>query len=150
MSGCRRAPANDERGAVLIEFAFALPLLLLLIVGMFDFGFAFQRYEVLTNAAREGARVAVLPGYGNADIENRVSAYLAAGGVPGTPTTTIDHVLVTPCGTCATFSAVSVTVTMNYTFSLVSPIASIFGSTFGTVALKATSVMRSEIAAGGN
>ena len=32
-------------------------------LGIIDFGFLFQRYEVVTNAAREGARVAILPGY---------------------------------------------------------------------------------------
>ena len=51
------------RGAELIEFAFIFPLLLLVCLGIVDFGLLFQRYEVLTNAAREGARVAVLPGY---------------------------------------------------------------------------------------
>ena len=39
----------------------------------------FQRYEVVTNAAREGARVAVLPGYVNADVQARVAAYLSSG-----------------------------------------------------------------------
>ena len=32
-------------------------------LGIIDFGFLFQHYEVVTNAAREGARVAILPGY---------------------------------------------------------------------------------------
>ena len=47
----------------MIEFALIFPLLLLVILGIVDFGFLFQRYEVLTNATREGARMAVLPGY---------------------------------------------------------------------------------------
>ncbi len=38
-------------------------MLLLIGFGILDFGILFQRYEVITNAAREGARVAVLPGY---------------------------------------------------------------------------------------
>ena len=57
------AAAASEDGAELIEMAIVLPLLLLLIMGMVDFGFLFQRYVVLTNAAAEGARVASLPGY---------------------------------------------------------------------------------------
>ena len=40
-----------------------LPLLLLVLFGIIDFGFMFQRYVVLTNAAMEGARVGILPGY---------------------------------------------------------------------------------------
>ena len=46
-----------------MEFALTLPLLLVVIAGIVDFGFVFQRYEVITNAAREGARLASLPGY---------------------------------------------------------------------------------------
>ncbi len=48
-----------------------LPLLLLVMFGIVDFGFLFQRYVVLTNAAMEGARVAVLPGYTDTDAEAR-------------------------------------------------------------------------------
>ena len=56
------------------------PMLLLVMLGIMDFGFMFQRYEVLTAAAREGARVAILPGYSDADVTARVNAYLTAGG----------------------------------------------------------------------
>ena len=54
---------RSEDGAQLVEFALVLPLLLLVVLGIAEFGFIFQRYEVVTNAAREGARMAVLPGY---------------------------------------------------------------------------------------
>jgi Flp pilus assembly protein TadG len=46
----------DTRAAALIEFAVALPLLVVLIVGIFDFGGAFNLKQELSNAAREGAR----------------------------------------------------------------------------------------------
>ena len=39
-----------------------MPLLLVLIAGIVDFALMFQAYEVVTNAAREGARLRVLPG----------------------------------------------------------------------------------------
>jgi Flp pilus assembly protein TadG len=45
-------------GAALIEFAVALPLLMVLIVGIFDFGGAFNLKQKLNNVAREGARFA--------------------------------------------------------------------------------------------
>jgi Flp pilus assembly protein TadG len=48
---------RNERGANLAEFAIIAPLLLLLVVGVADFGRAFQTYIVITNAAREGARM---------------------------------------------------------------------------------------------
>ena len=49
---------NRERGANLVEMALILPLLLLLIAAIADFGRAFNSYIVINNAAREGARFA--------------------------------------------------------------------------------------------
>ena len=138
---------SEARGAVLIEFALSLPLLLLLIVGIIDFGFVFQKYQVLTNAAREGARMAVLAGYSTGDVQNRVAAYLSAGGAVGTPTTTVVDGIITP-GSGAPFTTKKITVTLPHTFTYLGPIATLFGGTFGTVTLTATSEMRTEVAAG--
>ena len=77
----RRGLLTSERGAELVEFALVFPMLLLVMLGIMDFGFLFQRYEVLTAAAREGARIAILPGYTDADVQARVTAYLTAGGL---------------------------------------------------------------------
>jgi Flp pilus assembly protein TadG len=49
---------HDDRAAQLVEFAVALPLLVLFVVGIFDFSNAFTLKQKLTNAARDGARVA--------------------------------------------------------------------------------------------
>ena len=54
----RRWPAA-RKGAELVEFALVLPLLLLLLVGIFDFGSLFALRQKMTNAAREGARIVV-------------------------------------------------------------------------------------------
>ena len=100
---------QSERGAELIEFAVVLPLLLLLIAGIVDFGMMFRTYEAVTNAAREGARVGVLPGYDVPDVQARVDAYLAASGLTGARTTTVTDV---PVATGAgTFTARSVDLT---------------------------------------
>jgi hypothetical protein len=48
----------DERGQSLVEMALVLPLLLLLLAGIIDFGRAYNNYIIITNAAREGARFA--------------------------------------------------------------------------------------------
>ena len=40
----------------------------------------------MTNAAREGARIAVLPGYGQPDVVSRVTSFMQNGGVPTTAT----------------------------------------------------------------
>ena len=58
MPSCLRAGSAQERGSNLIEFAFVLPLLLLMLVGVADLGRAFTTYIAITNAAREGARYA--------------------------------------------------------------------------------------------
>ncbi len=65
-----------------------LPLLLLVVLGILDFGMLFWRYESVTNAAREGARVAILPGYSTTDVENRVEQYLTDAGLTATTAVT--------------------------------------------------------------
>ena len=137
---------DNERGAVLIEFALVLPLLLVLFAGMFDMGLAFQRYQAVTNAAREGARMAVLPGYSTAEVESRVRNYLAASGVPGTPTIVVTPITITPVGGGAVFTAMKVHVQVPHVFTLLGPIATLVGGTFGTVPLTSESVMRIEVA----
>ncbi len=75
--------SKKERGAELVEFAFILPILLVIIAGVWDFGRAFRTYQAITNAAREGARFAVLPEGKNQKIaiQNRVNAYLSKAGI---------------------------------------------------------------------
>ena len=63
-------------------------------MGIMDFGLMFQQYEVITNAAREGARVAMLPNYnitacatcGTQRATDYVNAALITGGTNGAPT----------------------------------------------------------------
>lgn len=60
---------DAERGAAAVEAAFILPVLLLLVMGIMEFGFLFNQQISATNAAREGARFAAIhyndPGFGN-------------------------------------------------------------------------------------
>jgi len=51
---------RDQQGAAAVEFALLLPLLVLLLFGMIEFGFAFNSRIQATNAAREAARRAVV------------------------------------------------------------------------------------------
>jgi hypothetical protein len=142
---------SDETGAELIEFALVLPLLLLVLLGIIDFGFLFQRYEVITNAAREGARVAVLPGYADADVVTRIDQYLIAGGLTGAhDPPTIDHPAPIAAGPYCS-GVTRVTVTYPHTYSFVGGIAAHFGAGGITsrTALTATALMRNELPAGG-
>jgi hypothetical protein len=136
-----------EKGAELIEFALVFPLLLLLLFGIIDFGLLFQRYETVTNAAREGARVAVLPGYAQADVEARVKQYLNAAGLTATPSLayTAPQAL-NVGGACVTITGI--TVGYPHQYLLIGKIIGLFGgSGFTTQTLHATARMRYEGAA---
>jgi hypothetical protein len=152
------ARRGRERGSALVEFALCLPLLLVVIAGIVDFGFAFQRYEVLTNAAREGARLATLPQY-NGDlvlIRGRVREYVAHGlGIPiGTMTTVLpdENIVVTSPPITITSGSVTyniqtsmVTITYNHNFLLLQPILGLINKTWGSsITLTARSQMRNE------
>lgn len=144
--------ARSERGAELIEFALVFPLLLLLVLGMVDFGFLFQRYEVLTNAAREGARIGVLPSYTDADIRARVCSYIQGSGlaVTGTCPTPTNPTIVPSDTTVSiagggTVSAKRVVITYTNSYLFIGPIASMFGGNFSQVPITTVAVMRKEV-----
>lgn len=148
MSRRRRRPGTGEAGAELVEFALVFPLLLLVLLGIIDFAFVFQRTEVITNAAREGARVATLPGYVATDVTNRVTAYLQAGGLPtsgGNPTVQVTPTTI-PAG-AGTWPATQVNVAYNHQYMFIGPIASLFGGSFSGVTLGAQATMRNELGA---
>ena len=135
---------GSERGAELIEMVVVTPLLLLLLFGIIDFGFLFQKYVVLTNAAMEGARVGMLPGYTNADAQVRATTYAAAGGVQGTVNAVATPVTVPGAGG-GTWPAVRVTVTHLYTYPYIGPIMGLFNGSFSSVTLTASSTMRKQL-----
>jgi Flp pilus assembly protein TadG len=143
---------RGERGAELVEFALALPLLLVVFGGIVDFGLLLQRHQVLSNAAREGARLAVLPGYGTSDVEARVQAYVREGinDPAATPLTTLTPVTLTP-GVGPPFQAARVEVSFTSSFLVLGPIVNLAGGTWtlgSSITVRATSTMRVETVAG--
>lgn len=72
---------GGESGAVAVEFALILPVLLLLLVGTIQFGVVYSEYQVMEGAAREGARCAAVQaaGFSDCDPVARVDAALPAG-----------------------------------------------------------------------
>lgn len=147
---------RDERGAELVEFALVLPLLLALFAGIADFGRMFQRLEVATNAAREGARLATLPGYSQTDVESRVRDYMNEGietSAGSRTSVTRTFVNITPAGGGAAFQAARVVVNYNDSYLILGPIVGLLGgnaSNFGNITLSATSTMRMETAGAGS
>jgi Flp pilus assembly protein TadG len=69
---------GDKTGASAVEFAIVLPLLLVIICGIIEFGLVLFNKQVITNASREGARAGIVarnPRVSNSDIEQIVKAY---------------------------------------------------------------------------
>jgi Flp pilus assembly protein TadG len=141
---------RSERGAAIIETALTLPLLLLVAVGIFEFGRAFQTWQVMTNAAREGARVAILPNPDPGGPETLVRTYLSNGGLKSTSSDGVG-VSVTPdtldMGAAGSVSASRVTVTYPFQFMVLQPVAQLIvnGSTTGApITMTAVAIMRNE------
>ena len=147
MSGLRRR-LRSERGAELIETALTLPLILLVVVGIIEFGFVFQKLEVVTNAAREGARVLVLPDFGPADAIARMEQYLEAAGLDPDlaelPTLEDLEPVEEDLDGTNCIAVVNVWVKYPHEAPFLSGIGSYFNSTFGTFSLEGQSRMRTE------
>jgi Flp pilus assembly protein TadG len=83
----------SERGTTTVEAAIILPVFLLFLFGIFEAGRFLNTRQVLTNAAREGARLAVTPLSGTnilpttSEIQDRVNEYLASANITGATTT---------------------------------------------------------------
>lgn len=136
------------RGAALIETAVTLPLLLFISISIIEFGRAYQAWQVLTNAAREGARVAVLPGTTDDAVTGRVKAYLQAGQLDAASSATvaIDRNTTISIGT-GTATASRVEVDYPFTFMVLQPVAQLVvkGSTVGgPLTMSASATMRNE------
>jgi Flp pilus assembly protein TadG len=108
-SGKRSAKRLDgDRGAAAVEFAIVLPVLLTLVVGIAEFGRAYNVQSTISGAAREGVRVMAL--------KNNATAARTAAKAAAAPLGLTDaqiSVSPTPCLSTATAS-VSATVTITY------------------------------------
>ncbi len=132
----RRQAASEsrDRGSVAVEFALLLPVLLLIIFGLIDFGRAINAQITLTQAAREGARLASL-GYSSSAVQTRAQN----AALPG-----LNPVTVTVSSSCPSGAGTGVdaVVQTSYQFSFITPVgafASLFGSaSFGSSTLTLT------------
>jgi len=70
-----------RKGQAVVEFALVLPVFLLLLLGAVEFGRAYLRLHLLTNAAREGAREGSLPGSTDATVTDVVEQFLTNAGM---------------------------------------------------------------------
>lgn len=100
-------PPSRERGAGLAEFALVLPVLLMILFGIIEFGFAFRRSQAIEAAAREGGRLASLSSTSPAEVSARVDEALGSTGFDGPPVVSVE-----PSGGCFGRQGQSVTVTV--------------------------------------
>jgi Flp pilus assembly protein TadG len=109
---------RDERGAAAVEFALVVPLLLLMVLGVAEFGRAYHIQASLSQAAREGVRVMAL--------QNDPAAAIAATRAAA-PTLTLTNISVSPtnCVASGLTPTATATVTVTYSFTFLS---SLFGS----------------------
>ena len=82
--------ANDRKGQALVEFALALPLVLLLVLGVLEFGRAFQTKIVLTNAAREGTHFFIYEPEDRGTFTDTIAATVAEANNSGVQINTSD------------------------------------------------------------
>jgi Flp pilus assembly protein TadG len=131
-----------------VEAAIVTPILLLLMVGIFEIGRAFETWQVLTNAAREGARVSVLPGNDVGATEALVREYMTNGQLSRAADAPVDvdnNATLTVGG--ATFGASLVTVDYPFEFMVLQPVARMVvpgTSTGEAITMRATALMRNE------
>ena len=141
-----------RRGAAAVEFAVISPVLLLTAIGIVDVGQYASVGQIVNNASREGARVAIRADTASAsEVEAAVSAYML-GALPGMSPDTIDNALdVSVTDTYAMISGddmtnlesgyqVSVQVTFDYQSVRWAP-SGFFGS---NTVVQTTTVMRRE------
>lgn len=126
----------------MVEMVIVLPVLLALLFATIEFGIVLMRWQTLSNAAREGARTAVLfrapcnAGAVQTEAETQVVNYATNANVP---ITAADVNIVGHCGGPGTDT--TVTVTHTYTFQVLGGLLTGFGP---SITLTGNSVMRNE------
>lgn len=137
---------KSQRGAALLETAITIPLILLVSVSIFEFGRAYQTWQVLTNAAREGARIAILSGVSDSQVTQAVRDYMRSGSLPNHSTATVSVVRNVPF--TGTNTASQITVNYPFNFMVLNPVIRLVraGSTTGqgTTTMTAVATMRNE------
>ncbi|MET9232485.1 TadE family protein [Lentzea sp. NPDC003310] len=105
-----------DRGATAVEVALLMPIVLVLVMGIVDFGWAVRAQITITQAAREGVRVAALKQTGAAGRAQTAADSLGTVGVA-----------VTGCPAGQPPGANSAEVTVTHTYDFITPIGAIAG-----------------------
>jgi Flp pilus assembly protein TadG len=143
VSTMRKRLMKSELGAARLEAAITLPLILLVSVAIFEFGRAYQTWQVLTNAAREGARVAVIYGTTTDQIKTAVKDYADIGGV----TVTDAQIAINQAAPVGSWTGSEVTISYPFQFIVLNGVVRLVtpGSKTGeALTMSAVALMRNE------
>lgn len=135
---------KNERGAALLETAITIPIILLISVGIFEFGRAYQTWQVLTNAAREGARIAILSDKTDSDVQSTVQKYMKDGGLPKYASATVNINRTVPMGTN---TASQVTISYPFQFMVLNGVIKLVtpkSTTGSPITMQSVALMRNE------
>ena len=133
MGDVRSEILSDVRGDSLVEFALFLPTLLLILMGIFDVGRAFYTHNVITNAAREGARYGVVhPSSSVQDVVDAAREFMVG----------LDEDDLTITAACFTTETIRVEIT--YDFYVVTPLVAQFLSDQDHLTLSSVATMYAE------
>ena len=125
-----------RRGQALVEFALIAPILILLVMGIVEFGRVFMAQQTITSASREGARTGILPNSTTSDVENIVTTYMSAASLSGATSIQCSNVGPTVQSGAAT------SVTVSYTLPILT--GTIIPGIGQSMNLTNTTVMRHE------
>jgi Flp pilus assembly protein TadG len=119
----------------LVEFALVVPLLLFLVIGIFEFGRAWMTKNLLTGAAREAVRTVVITPYDETSARNRGLALLTPAGIA--------TAIITFGATTEADGSVTRSATVDYDFPVLFA-GFIPGLNTSTISLSSTTTMRKE------
>jgi hypothetical protein len=149
-----RTRKNKERGAALIETAITIPMILLVSIAIFEFGRAYQTWQVLTNAAREGARVGILAAQSDDNVRAAVRRYMVVGGLPicgepGSPASCVTPTIAVERNVVLGASSASkITISYPFNFMVLGPIMTLVNpgnsEGGGPIDMGAVAIMRNE------
>ncbi|MEO8541672.1 MAG: TadE/TadG family type IV pilus assembly protein [bacterium] len=136
---------KTETGQALVEFTMILPIFLLLLFAMVDFGRGFYTWLIVTNAAREGARIAAVQS-NDATINTRIYDSFCTS-YPGNCSLNPTKLTITKTNVLGARGS-AVKIDLSYNFQFVTPIGGILnivsGGSLATPVIKAHSSMRLE------
>jgi Flp pilus assembly protein TadG len=135
-----RRSLRNQRGQAVTEFAVILPVLLLVLLAIYQFGVVFNNYIQVTAAAREGARkAAVSRSSGNCAAVQGMAVSAAKGAAPGLNQSNMNVTVTATCTNNAYAAGTNTTVTVTYPYSI-----SILGKVVASGTLSSSTTMREE------